>query len=273
MALSRVKALTFDVFGTVVDWRTSVTEELALRAHRKRAAADLPPPLRSSLERLAHEDWARFAQAWRDSYGAFTRSFDPSRDAWKTVDEHYGDSLANLLRVWGLDALYTDAEVESLSLVWHRLRPWPDAADGLSALADGGLTTATLSNGNVALLRDLDEFGSLGFHRLLSAETFRAYKPNPATYLGAARELGLEPSEVAMVAAHLGDLQAARSCGLRTIYVERPREEAWSKDDDKYQQAREWVDLWIPEQEDGFVSLARRLQDPGWKNTISPGAA
>ncbi|KND91529.1 hypothetical protein TOPH_03617 [Tolypocladium ophioglossoides CBS 100239] len=260
--LSCVKALTFDVFGTVVDWRTSVTEELALRAHRKHAATDLSPTLRSRLEGLTPDDWARFAQAWRDSYGAFTRSFDPARDVWKTIDAHHRDSLADLLRGWGLDGLYTDAEVESLSLVWHRLRPWPDAADGLSALGTkGGLTTTTLSNGNIALLRDLDDFGSLGFHRLLSAETFRAYKPNPATYLGAARELGLEPSEVAMVAAHLGDLQAARSCGLRTIYVERPQEEAWGKDDEKYQQAREWVDLWISEQEDGLVSLARRLQD------------
>ncbi|POR34465.1 Uncharacterized protein TPAR_05337, partial [Tolypocladium paradoxum] len=213
-------------------------------------------------ERLGADDWARFARAWGDSYGASTRAFDPARDAWKTLDEHHRDNLAALLRGWGLDGLYTPAEVESLSMVWHRLRPWPDASDGLAALAAGrGLTTATLSNGNVALLRDLDDFGSLGFHRLLSAETFRAYKPNPATYLGAARELGLEPSEVAMVAAHLGDLQAARSCGLRTIYVERPQEEAWSEDDERYQQAREWVDLWISEHEDGFVALARRLQD------------
>lgn len=262
--LSGVKALAFDVFGTTVDWRTSITEELALRAHRKHAAPDLPPALRSRLERLSADDWARFAQAWHESYGAFTHSFDPARDAWRTVDEHHRDSLADLLRGWGLDGLYSPAEVESLSLVWHRLRPWPDAADGLSALgAEGGLglTTTTLSNGNVALLRDLDDFGSLGFHRLLSAETFRAYKPNPATYLGVARELGLEPSEVAMVAAHLADLQAARSCGLRTIYVERPQEEAWAKDDEKYQQARGWVDVWISEQEDGFVSLARRLQN------------
>lgn len=117
-----------------------------------------------------------------------------------------------------------------------------------------------MSNGNLALLRDLDDFGSLGFHKLLSAEMFGAYKPNPAVYVGAAREPGLEPCQVAMVAAHLSDLQAARACGLRTIYVERPREEAWDKDGDDYRQARDWVDVWIPEHHDGLVSLARQLQ-------------
>ncbi|KAF4511914.1 hypothetical protein G6O67_001113 [Ophiocordyceps sinensis] len=260
--LAQVKALVFDVFGTVVDWRTSVVDELSLRAHRKLCApSSLPPDLASRLEAAAEDNtWHRFAQAWRDSYKVFTASFDPSRDTWKSIDRHHRDSLAALLREWGFDGLYSDAEIDSLSLVWHRLSPWPDSSDGLRALGSGGkLVTATLSNGNLALLRDLDDFGSLGFHRLLSAETFRAYKPDPATYLGAARELGLEPAHVAMVAAHLGDLKAARACRLRTIYIERPQEEAWDKDGDDYQQAREWVDLWLPEQDNGLLGLARRL--------------
>ncbi|KAM4057624.1 haloacid dehalogenase-like hydrolase [Hirsutella rhossiliensis] len=261
--LAGIKALAFDVFGTVVDWRTSVVDELSLRAHRKLLDQHSPPPdLALRLTAAAADDtWSRFAQAWRDSYSAFTASFDPSRDAWKSIDRHHRDSLVALLRDWGFDGLYSDAETDSLSLVWHRLSPWPDSSDGLRALASTGkLVTATLSNGNLALLRDLDDFGSLGFDRLLSAEMFRAYKPNPATYLGAAKELGLEPAQVAMVAAHLGDLKAARACGLRTIYVERPQEEAWDEDGDDYRQAREWVDLWISEQDDGLLSLARRLQ-------------
>lgn len=268
--LAQVKALAFDVFGTVVDWRTSVVDELSLRAHRKLLASSdpghehsLPPDVASRLAAAAADDstWPGFAQAWRDSYSAFTASFDPSRDAWKSIDSHHRDSLVALLHDWGLDGLYSDAEIDSLSLVWHRLNPWPDSSDGLRALGSGGkLVTATLSNGNIALLRDLDDFGSLGFRKLLSAEMFRAYKPNPATYLGAAEKLGLEPSQVAMVAAHLGDLKAARACGLRTIYIERPQEEAWDKNGDEYRRAREWVDLWIPEQNDGLLSLARRLQ-------------
>ncbi|KJZ76336.1 hypothetical protein HIM_04418 [Hirsutella minnesotensis 3608] len=194
--LAQIKALTFDVFGTVVDWRTSVVDELALRAHRKLAAPDTSPELRARLEALAAGDdggWPRFAQAWRKSYAAFTRSFDPSRDAWRTVDQHHRESLAVLLREWGLGDAYSDAEVESLSLVWHRLSPWPDSAEGLHALGSAstsatttttgggggcGLVTATLSNGNLALLRDLDDFGALGFRELLSAETFGAYKPS-----------------------------------------------------------------------------------------------
>lgn len=261
--LAEVKALTFDVFGTVVDWRSSVTEELYLRAHRKLAGDELPDALRSRLGQLGEDDWGRFAQEWRDSYGAFTRGFDASRDEWKTVDQHHHDSLVALLDAWGLGGLYSAAEARSLSLVWHRLRPWPDSPGGLSALAALGLTLSTLSNGNTVLLRDLDDFGSLGFQRLLSAETFRAYKPAPAVYLGAARELGVQPGQVAMVAAHLGDLVAARDCGLRTIYVERPGEEAWGGDEDRYREARGWVDLWVPEGDGGFDEVARQLGEMG----------
>ncbi|KAJ6440357.1 haloacid dehalogenase, type II [Purpureocillium lavendulum] len=268
--LADVKGLTFDVFGTVVDWRGSITEELALRAHRKLASPDasLDAATRERVRALGSDGegdgdgWGRFAEAWHASYGAFTRAFDPDRDEWKTIDQHTRDSLAALLQSWGLQGLYSEAEMDSLSLVWHRLRPWADSSDGLAQLnASGRVATATLSNGNVSLLRDLDDFGNLGFQRLLSGETFRAYKPNPATYLGAARELGLEPRQVAMVAAHLEDLEAARACGLRTVYVERPREEAWSPDDERRQRAPEWVDLWISEGEDGFVTLAQKLRE------------
>ncbi|KAH7325967.1 HAD-like domain-containing protein [Stachybotrys elegans] len=255
--LSNVKALAFDVFGTVVDWRSSVVEELVVRAFRK-LSTNLPEHLRSRLATISEEDWEKFAQQWRDTYSSFCKNFNPEVDAWRTVDEHHHDSLVNLLNEWGLEGLYTPTEVKSLSLVWHRLSPWPDSPDGLQQLS-ARMVTTTLSNGNLALLRDLRDYSSLRFRRLLSAEMFGAYKPSQAVYGGAVSELGLEPHEVAMVAAHLKDLKAARGCGLRTIYVERKQEEEWSPDDDNYKEAREWVDLWISEGEDGFVELARRI--------------
>lgn len=218
------------------------------------------------------ELWAAFTQQWHDSYSAFTRSFEPGRTPWKDVDAHHRDSLAALLAAHGLAGAYDGGELQHLSRVWHRLRPWADAREGLRRLNGGerGLVTATLSNGNRALLRDLNDGpqagegeGGLGFQRLLSAEDFGAYKPHPSTYLGAAAALGgLEPRQVAMVAAHLGDLAAARACGLRTIYVERPREEAWGPEEARYKEAREWVDLWVGEGEGGFVEVARRLGIP-----------
>ncbi|RMJ04884.1 hypothetical protein CDV36_014451 [Fusarium kuroshium] len=257
--LSKVKALTFDVFGTVVDWRSSVTEELTLRAYRK-LSSDLPQPLKTRLEELKEDDWGRFAQEWRNSYSKFTLGYDQKKDSWKSIDQHHHDSLVDLLESWNLTGLFSPSEIESLSLVWHRLTPWPDSSDGLRELGKT-YKTSTLSNGNLALLRDLNDFGNLGFHGFLSAETFKTYKPDPAVYLGAARELGVEPHEVAMVATHLNDLAGARACGLRTVYVERPDEEAWAKDDERYKQAKDWVDLWITEEEEGFLTLARKLKE------------
>ncbi|KAK7754744.1 hypothetical protein SLS62_003303 [Diatrype stigma] len=265
-----VKALLFDVFGTAVDWRTTVESELAARAREKKIQIN-------STGESEDEFWAAFAQQWHDSYGAFTRSFEPGRTPWKDVDAHLRDSLAALLAARPcLSGAYADdaEEVRELSRVWHRLRPWADAREGLRRLGspEGGFVTATLSNGNRDLLRDLNDGppqegggeGGLGFQRLLSAEDFGAYKPHPSTYLGAAAALGdLEPRQVAMVAAHLGDLAAARACGLRTIYVERPRrEEAWGPEEERYKEAREWVDMWVGEGEGGFIEVARRLGIP-----------
>ncbi|PTB68699.1 haloacid dehalogenase [Trichoderma citrinoviride] len=268
--LTGVKALLFDVFGTVVDWRSSVTDELSLRIFRKQqsssgrseeeASSSLSPALRTRLEALAQSDWDRFVQEWRDSYNAFTRAFDPATDEWKSIDEHHRESLVELLRRWDLEGLFTESEIRSLSLVWHRLAPWPDSAEGLERL-HGRYTTATLSNANTSILRDLSDFGGLVFDKVFSAETFRAYKPDPGTYLGAVRGLGLRPEEVALVAAHMKDLRAARDLGLGTIYVERPAEEEWGREEERFLEARGWVDLWVAEGEGGLLGVAEKLRE------------
>ncbi|KAL8392259.1 hypothetical protein RB595_002452 [Gaeumannomyces hyphopodioides] len=285
----QIKALTFDVFGTVVDWRTSIEAALDRALAAKAASpafATLPPALQARARELlatgggtgtgdmtsprqpppppSPTTWpAGLAAQWRASYGAFTRGFEPGVTTWRDVDAHHRDSLAALLEGWGLAGLFTEAEADALAGAWHALAPWPDAAAGIRELRrrPGGLVAATLSNGNRSLLRDLDAAGGLGFDRILSSEDFGAYKPHPSTYLGAAEALGLRPGQVAMVAAHLKDLEGARACGLRTVYVERLGEEEWGEDDERYKDAREWVDIWIPLDSGGFLELARRLGD------------
>lgn len=259
-----VKALTFDVFGTVVDWRSSVETALKKAANKKTGSAEfqsLSPEVKDRVQALTDKDWASFAQLWRDSYKKFTKGFVPGETPWKDIDTHHYDSLVELLDKWQLQGLYSEDEVKELSLVWHRLTPWSDSSEGIHKLGKSFITS-TLSNGNRSLLKDLNDFGSLGFQKLTSAEDFSAYKPNPAVYLGAAKSFGVKPEEVTMVAAHLNDLQAARSNGLRTIYVERPGEEDWKEDDPRFQEAKKWVDIWVSQGEDGFVTVARKLGLP-----------
>lgn len=143
-------------------------------------------------------------------------------------------------------------------MIWHYLEPWPDSAAGLHKLGTR-FSTSTLSNGNQSLLKDLNAHGSLGFKKLQSSADFKAYKPHPSVYLGAAQAMGLEPGEVAMVAAHLSDLKAAKGCGFRTIYVERKGEEDWSPDQQDYKDAQNWVDLWLREDKEGFLEVAKRF--------------
>lgn len=256
------KGLTFDVFGTVVDWRKTVTTTLihsALdKAPSSSRSANLSPEVRARLAKLTDDDWAQFAQEWRNSYKQFVASFVPGETEWRDIDTHHHLALVDLLKKYSLEGLYTEAEVKDLSLVWHHLDPWADSALGLHNLGTKFITSM-LSNGNQSLLKDLDKHGNLGFKKLQSSEDFKAYKPHPSVYKGAAKALGLEPGEVAMVAAHLNDLKAARGCGFRTIYVERKQEEDWSPEQDEYKEAKSWVNMWVDESEDGFLEVARRL--------------
>ncbi|KIW22682.1 haloacid dehalogenase, type II [Cladophialophora immunda] len=258
------KALLTDVFGTVVDWRSSVTKYLTLSASEalNSPTASIPSGARTAAAQIS---WAAVAQLWRTSYYHFTRTYDPAAaqkdpSKFKTVDQHHVEALHQILVDHGLEGLWTDEEVQKISMIWHFLDPWPDSSPGLGRL-NARFETATLSNGNTALLRDLATHGHLPYKHILSGEDFGAYKPHPSVYLGAAQKLGLEPAECALVAAHLGDLKAARGCGYQTIYIERPQEEGWSKEDTEQAKQQGWVDMWIglDEGEGGFLEIARRF--------------
>ena len=253
------KALTFDVFGTVVDWRSTVTKRLIKDASAKSSSpGDLSPEVKGRLSSISGQDWGQFAQEWRNTYKTFVRNFKPGETEWRDVDTHHHISLIELLKEWKLEGLYTDEEVKDLSFVWHFLDPWKDSSAGIKKLGTKFITS-TLSNGNQSLLEDLQSHGNLVFQKLQSAADFKAYKPHPSVYRGAANAMGLETNEVAMVATHLGDLMAARETGMRTIYVERYQEEDWDSETKMYKDAREWVDLWVTESEDGFLEVARRF--------------
>lgn len=257
-----LKALTFDVFGTVVNWRQTVTSTLMYSATAKISSssrsADISPEIRRRLSELTNESWGEMAQQWRDTYKTFVQGYKPNEDPWKDIDTHHLLSLIDLLKKWGLECLFAEDEIEDLSKIWHFLDPWPDSSAGLCKLGTKFITS-TLSNGNRSLLEDLNQHGNLGFKWLQSAEDFKAYKPHSSVYLGAVEKMDLSPGEVAMVAAHLTDLKAARSCGFKTIYVERKGEEDWIADGKQYLDAKTWVDMWVTEAEDGLLEVARRF--------------
>ena len=204
--LSMVKAMTFDVFGTVVDWRSSIIKEgEALQA-------------RTGLE----ADWPAFADAWRGGYGPAMRRVDSGELPWTKIDDLHRMILDDIIPDFGLSAL-DEAQRHDLNRAWHRLTPWPDTVSGLTRLKTK-YTLASLSNGNVALLVNMAKHSGIPWDAVLSAELAQAYKPDPAVYLKAADLLGLQPEEVMMVAAHKGDLRAAAALGLKTGYVPRPTE-------------------------------------------------
>jgi len=255
------RALLFDVFGTCVDWRSTVTNGLEKAAHESldSASSSIPSNVRLRAEEMNTNDWGKFAQEWRDTYKVFTKS--RANDAslpMKTVDQHHYDALQELLAKWELERLFTASELEAVSLLWHHLDPWPDSAKGMAALSSL-CSTCTLSNGNTSLLQDLKLHAKLAFTHVFSAEDFGTFKPNKAVYLGAAEKLRVSPSECAMVAAHLADLKAAKGCGYQTIYVERLLEEDWTAQQVESAKADGFVDIWVSEKEDGFLAVAERL--------------
>jgi 2-haloacid dehalogenase len=264
--------LFFDVFGTCVDWRSTVTRTLDHGTHEvlNSASHSIASSVRLKASNMTMDDWGRLAQQWRNSYKAFTKSLaaDPTIP-WKTIDEHHLDAIKQLLIDWELAGLWRDEEVRALSLVWHRLDPWTDSAAGIAEL-NKHHWTATLSNGNLSLLTDLTAHAGMKFTKIFSAEMFGAYKPSPAVYLGAAQALGLQAADCAMVAAHLGDLRAAKELGMQVVYVERPLEEDWSDEEVEKARGEGWVDLWIAGDQNGFLTLAEKLgiKKDGEKNDL-----
>ncbi len=196
------KILAFDVFGTVVDWHGSIAAEVR------------------QLYRQVDGD--AFALAWREGYQPAMQRVRSGELGWTKIDDLHRLILDSILPRFGLGDL-PESERRTLNRVWHRLNPWPDVVEGLSRLKRRHIIT-TLSNGNIGLLTDMAKHGELPWDCVLSAEVFRAYKPDPRTYLGVADVFDVAPHEVMMVAAHQDDLAAARDCGLLTAYIERPLE-------------------------------------------------
>jgi 2-haloacid dehalogenase len=203
---SSVKALTFDVFGTVVDWRTAIIRE------GEHLGARLGQPV----------DWHTFALAWRAGYAPAMERVRRGELPWQTIDQLHRRILDGLLADFGITGL-TEDEVAAFNRVWHRLIPWPDAIGGLRRLRTHYIV-ATLSNGNMALLVNMAKHAGLPWDCILSAELAHRYKPDPEVYRMAAELLSLPPAQVMMVAAHAGDLRAARAVGMKTAFIPRPLE-------------------------------------------------
>ena len=201
-----VKALLFDVFGTVVDWRSSIVAEgRALgRSHGIKI------------------DWERFADAWRAGYGPAMNEVRTGKLPWTTIDVLHRRILDRLLAEFGISNLNED-EVACFNQAWRRLRPWPDSIAGLARLKKRYII-ATLSNGNIALLTNMAKHAALPWDCILSAELAGRYKPDLAVYRKAVELLDLKPGEAMMVAAHRGDLVAAAKTGMKTGFVARPLE-------------------------------------------------
>jgi 2-haloacid dehalogenase len=203
-----IKALLFDVFGTVVDWRNSVARELRPFLEGQGVRAD------------AYE----VADAWRRKYKPALEEIRTGRRPFVRLDVLHRENLESLLADYGIEAgRISEQQLNDLNLIWHRLDPWPDSVVGLWRLKQRFMI-APLSNGNIRLMMDMAKRAGLPWDAILGAEVVKAYKPSPEVYLGTADVLGLRPEEICMVAAHNGDLAAARKCGLKTAFVLRATE-------------------------------------------------
>ncbi len=201
-----IRALLFDVFGTVVDWRSTIIQE----------GPSFSQPLNIEV------DWTVFADRWRRMYQPAMERVRTGERPWTILDTLHRESLEILIPEFGLEGL-DESQRDALNRVWHRLNPWPDVVEGLTRIKRRR-TIATCSNGNVALIVNMARHASLPWDMVLGAEVTRHYKPLPAAYLDSARMLGLAPAQCCMVAAHNSDLVAAGSLGFATAFIPRPTE-------------------------------------------------
>jgi 2-haloacid dehalogenase len=204
--VTAVKALVFDTFGTIVDWRGSIIAEGEQWAKSKGLRID----------------WARFADRWRAGYGPSMDKVRKGEIPWTKLDDLHRMILEQVLKEFAIEGL-SEEEKDHWNHVWHRLQPWPDSVAGLTRLKKKYII-APLSNGNIGLMTDLAKHSGLPWDVILGAELVRHYKPDREVYASAAEFLGLKPEQVMMAAAHAGDLRAARACGLRTGFIFRPNE-------------------------------------------------
>ena len=238
IVLDGVRALVFDVFGTVVDWRSGIAREAAPFLARHGAH---------------HVEPTAFADAWRDRYSPAMEAIRTGRRPFTRLDVLHRENLETILPAFGIDpAGVPCAELDDLNRAWHRLDPWPDSVAGLTRLK-ARYIIAPLSNGNVILMLDMAKRAGLPWDAILGAELVRAYKPSPQAYLGTADILAMRPDEICMVAAHNGDLAAARQCGMRTAFVARPTEHGPGQTSD-LKPEQDW-DVVARD----FVELAERL--------------
>jgi len=206
LALTQIKALVFDTFGTVVDWRSSLISDLSEYGRKKGVAAD----------------WTLLVDEWR---AAYVPSMDRVRTGdlpWTTLDALHRQSLELLVAQLGISSLVAD-DLDELTKAWQRLRPWPDVLEGMERLSTRYLL-GPLSNANIALMIRLRKFAGLPWDFIFGSDLWHHYKPDPEVYRGAYNLLGLRPDEVMLVAAHNDDLRAARLQGLGTAFFPRPRE-------------------------------------------------
>lgn len=236
MDISTVKALTFDVFGTVVDWRGTVIRELKELGKTKKLKVD----------------WTKFADIWRtEGYLEATGKVRRGELPWLNADQLHRRMLDQLLVRFGITSL-SEAEKDHLNRVWHRLDPWADAISGMKRLRKRYLL-ATLSNGNMALLTNMAKKAGLPWDCILSSELVKSYKPEPKVYQMAADLLSLPACQVMMVAAHKFDLQAATGVGMKSAFVPRPKE--WGAKGKGDYSNEPWIDVYAKD----FRELATKL--------------
>ena len=235
-AADEVKALTFDVFGTVVDWHGSIAREVRTLAAAKGLRVNA----------------IKFARAWRAGYRPAMDRVRSGDLPWTKIDVLHRMILDDVLAQFKIADALTEAEKAELNLAWHRLKPWPDVVRGLKRLKKRYII-ATLSNGNTGLLVNMARNGGLPWDCIFSSETFHHYKPDPETYLGAADLLDLKPQQVMMVASHKHDLRAAASHGLETAFIKRQHEHGRNSNPDLAPETEFTVNA------ENFIDLADQL--------------
>ena len=234
---TEIRACVFDVFGTVVDWRTSVSRDLSAFGTERG---------------ITGVDWVEFAVQWRKLYQPSMEEVRSGKREWTILDALHRESLLKLISRYGLQGL-SEEDIDHINRAWHRLDPWPDVVEGLTRLKRR-YVIAPCSNGNIALMVNMAKRAALPWDCILGAETARAYKPMPEAYLASCRLLGLEPASVMMVAAHNGDLEAAKAQGLATAFVPRPTEHGPGQSTDL---AADPAFVDVPARD--FVDLAKKL--------------